>query len=111
MDALQLREPASISVATILEISIVLQRKRTGISEEIIDRFLSSLNVDIVPVTVEQVHIARSAYQQFGKGSGSPARLNFGDCFSYALAHSRNEPLLVTGNDFRHTDLRPVLPA
>lgn len=111
MDALQLTEPASTSVATVLEISIVLQRKRTGISDEVVDRFLSSLHVEIVPVAMDHVRIARAAYREFGRGSGHPAQLNFGDCFSYALARSRNEPLLFTGNDFLHTDLVPVLPA
>lgn len=87
----------------------MLRRKRTGISDEVVDRLLSSLNVEIVPVTAEQARIARAAYREFGKGSGHPAQLNFGDCSSYALARSRNEPLLFTGQDFAHTDTISIL--
>jgi len=54
-------------------------------------------------VTDEQVRIARSAWRRFGKGSGHAARLNFGDCFSYALAHSLGEELLYKGVDFANT--------
>jgi ribonuclease VapC len=61
------------------------------------------------PVTESQVRIARSAYRQYGKGSGHPARLNLGDCFAYALARERNEPLLFVGEDFIHTDIRSAL--
>lgn len=54
--------------------------------------------------------MARAAYRDFGKGSGHPARLNFGDCFAYALAQWLREPLLYKGEDFGHTDVRPALP-
>jgi len=56
-------------------------------------------------VTPAQAKIAREAYRDFGRGSGHPARLNFGDCFSYALARDKNSPLLFKGDDFRHTDV------
>ncbi|WP_322780200.1 type II toxin-antitoxin system VapC family toxin [Frankia sp. Cas4] len=59
----------------------------------------------ISAVTAAQASIARQAYRDFGRGSGSPARLNFGDCFAYALAAQRREPLLFKGADFTHTDL------
>jgi ribonuclease VapC len=62
----------------------------------------------IVPVTLQQVLIAREAYRQFGKGSGHLAKLNFGDCFAYALAKDPDEPLPFIGQDFVHTDIRPV---
>lgn len=58
-----------------------------------------------IEATVEQAHIGREAYRDFGKGSGHPAQLNFGDCFSYALARAMAEPLLFSGRDFSHTDL------
>jgi ribonuclease VapC len=58
---------------------------------------------------VEQARIARDAHARFGKGSGHPAQLNFGDCFSYALARALDAPLLFKGNDFSHTDIRPAL--
>ena len=56
-----------------------------------------------------QARIAREAYRDFGKGSGHSAGLNFGDCFSYALAKAMDEPLLFKGDDFSHTDLAPAL--
>ena len=62
----------------------------------------------IEPVTEAQARIAREAYRDFGRGSGHPARLNFGDCFAYALAKAMNEPLLFKGDDFTHTDLTPA---
>jgi len=59
----------------------------------------------IEPVTEEQARIAREAYRDFGKGSGHPAKLNFGDCFAYALAKALGESLLFKGHDFLHTDV------
>ena len=64
---------------------------------------LETLTVEIVPVTPEQSRLALSAYARFGKGR-HPAALNYGDCFSYALAQEREEPLLAKGNDFTRTD-------
>ena len=60
-------------------------------------------------MTAEQVRIARTAWRRFGKGSGHPAALNFGDCFSYALAQSLGEELLYQGADFAHTDVVPSI--
>jgi ribonuclease VapC len=60
-------------------------------------------------VTAEQAHIARQAYRDYGRGSGHPANLNFGDCFSYALASEKREPILFKGDDFVHTELRSAL--
>ena len=57
-------------------------------------------------MTVEQARVAREAYRDFGKGSGHPAGLNLGDCFSYALAKTAGEPLLFKGSDFTETDIR-----
>lgn len=73
------------------------------------DEFLRESRIRVEPVTEEQVKLARAAYRDFGKGSGNPARLNFGDCFAYALAKAVNEPLLFKGTDFRRTDIRAVL--
>jgi len=58
---------------------------------------------------VEQAKIARQAYRDYGKGSGHPAQLNFGDCFSYALARDKREPILFKGDHFVHTDLRSAI--
>lgn len=73
------------------------------------DELVRELDISIEPVTEQQGEIARRAYQRFGRGSGSPARLNFGDCFSYALAVTTGEPLLFVGEDFRHTDIAAAI--
>jgi len=62
-----------------------------------------------LPVTEAQARIAREAYRDFGRGSGHPARLNFGDCFAYALARAMNEPLLFNGDEFTRTDITSAL--
>ena len=64
--------------------------------------------IEIVPFTPAQARLARIAYQQFGRGSGHPARLNMGDCFAYALARDLGEPLLFKGRDFALTDIELV---
>ena len=73
-----------------------------------LDRLLQISGIAIVPVTAEQAQLARDAYRKFGKGN-HPARLNLGDCFAYALAKARNEPLLYKGDDFRLTDVEAAL--
>ena len=70
-----------------------------------LDSLLEAARITICPVTATQAQIAREAYRDFGRGSGHPARLNFGDCFSYALAKDSGEPLLFNGDGFPHTDL------
>lgn len=98
----------SISAATYLELSIVVDsRKQPALSREI-DDLRERFSVIIEPVTPEQASIARQAYRDYGRGSGHPANLNFGDCFSYALARDKREPILFKGDDFIHTDLRPA---
>ncbi len=62
--------------------------------------------IDVVAFTADHARLAREAYARFGKGSRSRARLNLGDCFSYALAKVKDEPLLFKGDDFTHTDVR-----
>ena len=73
-----------------------------------LDEIMQTGNVEIAAVTREQTLLARDAYRKFGKGN-HPARLNLGDCFAYALAKARNEPLLFKGNDFRLTDVEAAL--
>src|SRR5258708_15044151 len=75
-------------------------------AQEQLDRLLAGLAVEIAPFTRDQAVLAIAAYRQYGKGSGHAAALNFGDCFSYALAKLRDEPLLFKGNDFSRSDLR-----
>jgi ribonuclease VapC len=101
---------ALMSAGTYVEAGIVVDRLRDPRSSRQFDLLLREANVEIVPVSAEQARIAREAYRDFGKGSGHPAGLNFGDCFAYALARERNEPLLYKGDDFVHTDIKSALP-
>jgi len=94
-----------ISAATYLEASIIIDRARDPLVSRGLDEMLREAGVLIEPVTESQARIAREAYRDFGKGSGHPAGLNFGDCFAYALARELDEPLLFRGNDFSHTDI------
>ena len=72
---------------------------------------IEDFEIEIVPFTAEHAKIAREAYRDYGKGSGHPAKLNFGDVMAYALARSEREPLLYVGNDFIHTDIESALQA
>jgi len=90
-----------VSAATVLEASIVVSPR----SHPELDTLLTRAGAEVVPFDHEQARVARDAYARYGKGSGSQARLNLGDCFSYALAKVTGEPLLFKGEDFRHTDV------
>jgi ribonuclease VapC len=98
-----------VSAATFLEAAIVVDRFPNPRASVRFDELISDLEISIEPMTAHQATIAREAYRRFGKGSGHPARLNFGDCFAYALAKDLDEPLLFIGQDFIHTDVRRVL--
>jgi ribonuclease VapC len=98
-----------ISAATYFEASIVIDSARDPITSRMLDDLIENSRITIEPVTAEQARIARQAYRDFGKGSGHRANLNFGDCFAYALARVKREPLLYKGDDFGHTDLRSAL--
>ncbi len=94
-----------ISAASLLESAIVLESKSGERGGEQLDLFLVRAKIEVEPVTDEQVQLARKAWRRYGKGKGHAARLNFGDCFSYALAQSLGEELLYKGADFAHTDV------
>jgi ribonuclease VapC len=98
-----------MSAAIYLETCIVVDANRDPVLSRRLDDLLRVARVKVEPVTQEQVDIARIAYRDFGKGSGHPAGLNFGDCFSYALARATGEPLLFKGDDFSHTDITSAL--
>ncbi len=99
-----------VSAATYVELGAVMDQARDAVVSRRVDELLDVAGAAIAPVTREQALIARAAYRDFGKGSGHPAGLNFGDCFSYALAKSTAEPLLYKGSDFGHTDIEPAIP-
>lgn len=99
-------ERKRVSAATFLETSIVVDSLRDPIASRHLDEVLNIAEIGIEPVTAQQAQIARAAYRDFGKGSGHPARLNFGDCFAYALAKATGEALLFKGDDFAQTDIK-----
>jgi ribonuclease VapC len=107
--AIEEAESVGISAANYLEAAIVVDGRRDAIGSRRFDEFLRESGMTIEPVTEEHAKLARSAYRDFGRGSGHPAKLNFGDCFAYALAKASGEPLLFKGDDFRHTDVRMAL--
>lgn len=96
----------AISAANYVETALVVDGAGDPVLSRKLDRLLDRLRIDIVDVTAAQARVARAAHLEFGRGSGHRARLNFGDCFSYALASTRDEPLLFKGQDFAYTDVR-----
>jgi ribonuclease VapC len=96
-----------ISAGTFLELSIVLESQIGIEAVRQCDMFFRRAGIVIEPFTVEQAHLARQAFHDFGKGR-HPAGLNLGDCFAYALAKVTGEPLLFKGNDFSKTDMIPA---
>lgn len=99
---------AEMSTASYVEIAAVVDGRRDPALSRELDALLDQLRVSVVDLTTQQARIAREAYRDFGRGSGHRARLNLGDCYSYALATSRRDPLLFKGDNFIHTDVRTV---
>lgn len=97
---------AVMSAATYVEIGVVVDGRRDPVLSRQVDLLMVEVGVQVVDLTVAQARIAREAYRDFGRGSGHRAGLNLGDCYSYALAVDRGEPLLCKGDDFIHTDVR-----
>lgn len=94
----------TVGTPTVLETSMVLGPRRRGHLHD----FLRGQRVEVTSFTVEHLDVAETAFEVFGRGSGSAAKLNFGDCMSYALAKVSGEPLLFKGADFTHTDVTPA---
>jgi ribonuclease VapC len=101
-------ERCLISAGNFLELSIVIERQAEPEADRQCEMFFRRAGIVIEPFTVEQSHIARHAFHDFGKGR-HPAGLNFGDCFAYALAKITGEPLLFKGEDFKKTDIVSAL--
>ena len=106
-EAIESAEKRLLSAASFVETSMILESRLGAEGVRALDRFLAAANIEIVAVDREQGQAAREAFRQFGKGRHA-AGLNFGDCFSYALAKSRTEPLLFKGGDFSRTDISPL---
>jgi ribonuclease VapC len=107
-DLIREADEPCVSTTTVAETLIVLDNRTRDGNGELLRNMLFELGLVIEAVTLTDAWIAGDAYRRFGKGRHR-ARLNFGDCFSYALAKSLDLPLLFKGDDFRHTDIRPAL--
>jgi ribonuclease VapC len=94
-----------VSAPTYLEVAIVILARSGPKPQEKLDRLLNDLEIEVASFARDQAALAATAYRQYGKGTGHAAGLNFCDCFSYALAKLRNEPLMSKGDDFSRTDL------
>jgi ribonuclease VapC len=103
-EAIEAAETRSLSTATFVECSMILESRYGPDGVRDLDLFIAKAQVSLIPVDEEQANWARAAFRKYGKGR-HPAGLNFGDCFSYALAHALSEPLLFKGNDFPQTDV------
>ena len=108
-EAIEAADSRRLSLASFVELSIVIETRFGAAGQRDLDLFLERAGVEIVPVDVEQARAARRAYSRFGRGRHA-AGINFGDCFSYALAQVLGEPLLFKGDDFSKTDVAAVLP-
>src|SRR5215469_16125339 len=107
--AIEAASDRRISAANFVESAIVIDGSRDPVASRRFDDLVKEAQLVVEPVTEAQARIVRDAYRDYGLGSGHPARLNFGDCFSYALARATGEPLLFKGDDFAHTDVTPAL--
>src|SRR5580658_4517322 len=108
--AIEKAEVRRISAASYLETAVFIDASRDPVASRRFDELVEAAELRVEAVTFDQARIARDAYRDFGKGSGHPAGLNFGDCFAYALSRASGEPLLYKGDDFRHTDVAPAVP-
>ena len=107
--AIEMADARRVSAANFVEAALVIDSSRDPVASRRFDDLCREAHLIIEPVTEAQARIAREAYRDFGRGSGHPAKLNFGDCFAYALAKVSGEPLLFKGDDFAHTDITAAL--
>jgi len=108
-EAIEAAASRLLSVASFVEVSIVIEERLGAEGLRDLDLFLERAAIEIVEVDGEQGRAARRAFARFGKGR-HPAGLNYGDCFSYALAATRGEPLLCKGGGFDRTDVTSAVP-
>lgn len=108
LDKIMDAQASRLSAVSYLETSMVLLTRRGDTAIEELDQLLPETNIHVVPVDVNQSRLAVAAFRQYGKGR-HPAALNFGDCFSYALAKDTGEPLLFNGTDFSKTDIEVAI--
>jgi ribonuclease VapC len=107
--ALLVADVAQMSAASFVEVAMLIDGRRDAVASHQLDNLMTHAGIRIRSVDEAQAIVARQAFRDYGKGSGHPARLNFGDCFSYALASVTGHPLLFKGDDFGHTDITSAL--
>lgn len=107
-EAIEKAESCLMSAASFVEVSIVLEARKGYEGVRDFDLFVARARIKLADVDAEQTEIARTAFRKFGKGRHA-ASLNFGDCFSYALAKATGCPLLFKGNDFSQTDVEQAV--
>lgn len=107
-EAIAEADPPLISTATLLELNIVMLNRHGIKAAQIVDKLIQEGGFQVESFTIQHAELARDAYARYGKGQ-QPAGLNYGDCFSYALAKATGLPLLFKGQDFSKTDIVPVL--
>lgn len=98
--------PRLISAATLFEAAVVIEGRLGPEAGDDLDDFVADVGLEVEPVTLEQVRVARHAYRTYVRGY-HPAGLNYGDCFAYALAKTTGLPLLLKGGDLARTDITP----
>ena len=106
-EAIAEADPPLISAATLLELNIVMINRHGVKAERMVDRLIQEARFQVESFTVQHAELAREAYARYGKGQQTAA-LNYGDCFSYALAKATGLPLLFKGRDFLKTDIIPA---
>ena len=104
IEAIEAADVRLLSVATFVEICIVIEARHGAEGVRDLDHFIARAGIELLPLDAEVGKLACGAFSRFGKGRHR-AGLNYGDCFSYALAISTGEPLLFKGDDFAHTDV------
>ncbi len=109
-EAIEAAEHRAMSTATFVESSIVIEARYGADGLRDLDLFIAKAGIELVPVDVEHANAARRAFSEFGRGR-HPAGLNYGDCFSYALAKVLSAPLLCKGADFVQTDVTVIGPS
>lgn len=106
-EAIAEADPPLISAATLLEVNIVMLNRHGERAARMVERLLQEAGFQVESFTAQQAEVAREAYARYGKGQQT-AGLNYGDCFSYALAKVTGLPLLFKGQDFSKTDIIPA---
>jgi ribonuclease VapC len=99
-----------VSACSLVEARMVAHGRGGERLVSVLDALVEALEIEVAAVDSFQAAAAHAAFIRYGRGSGHPAQLNFGDLFSYALAKVHGVPLLFKGDDFRHTDIEPAHP-